>query len=396
MSTTDKSATLPRGPIGGADAGELLAALSRLPAASSPVVSVYLDTRWTDEHQRERVRVFVAGEVRRARAHAAGALGRDLDWLEAQVAGIVNQSYAPEASGIAVFACEPLGLRAVLPSRVAFEDRFMVEERAYLRPLAEAVEAAPPALIVWTDARHARLVPVAMDGAADELVLHHDVPGHHSRGGWAQLAQSRYQRHIRAEQDRHLEAVAAMVTALLLEGGIDRIVMAGDPETAGRFRERLPATAAARVAATVRAGRHEPAAALVQRALDALGQRDAQALADDVDAAITEAAKGGRAAAGVAATLDAVAKGAVHRLYLLEDFREMGVRCEHCGALAAGFVRPCPFCGRDTTVTELGETLVERVVASGGRVLTVERHAGLAERGGIVAALRHPLAAGAT
>lgn len=176
---------------------------------------------------------------------------------------------------------------------------------------------------------------------------------------------------------------------------MDQIVLAGDPETVGHLRERLPAPILGRVTAIVRAGRHEPAATLVQRALDALGQRQAATLAAEVDAAITEAAKGGRAVTGVAAALDAVAKGAVHRLYLLKGLREIGVRCEHCGALAPGFVRSCPFCGRDTVVTELGETLVERVVASGGRVLTVEDHAELAGRGGIVAVLRHPLGAGA-
>jgi peptide subunit release factor 1 (eRF1) len=263
-----------------------------------------------------------------------------------------------------------------------------------VRPLAEAIEAAPATLVVWTDARHARLVPVGLHGAREELLLQHDIPGHHSRGGWAQLAQSRYQRHLQAEQGRHLDAVADAVARLLAEGGIDRVVLAGDPETVGTLRERLPASMLTRVATTtVRAARHEPAAALVERALEALGQRDAETVAAEVDAAITEAAKGGRGAAGVAAALDAVTKGAVHRLYLLKGFREIGVRCEHCGALAPGVVRACPFCGRDTVVADLGETLVERVVASGGRVLTVDSHPGLAERGGIVAVLRHPLVA---
>ena len=393
MSRVDRSGMPGVGSVASADASELLAALSRLPAGSSLVVSVYLDTRWTDEHQRERVRIFVGGEVRQAREGAGAALTRDLDWVEAQAASIVNQSYSPEASGVALFACEPMGMRAVLPSRVPFENHFAVGERPHLRPLAEAIEAAPATLVVWTDTRHAHLVPVGMEGAGEELILEHDIPGHHSRGGWAQLAQSRYQRHIQAERGRHLDAVAETLARLLAEGGIDRLVLAGDPETVGTLRGRLPAPILARVAASVRATRHEPAAALVRRALDALAQGDTETLAAEVDAAITEVAKGGRAVAGVAPTLDAVAKGAVHRLYLLKGFREIGGRCEHCGALAPGVVRSCPFCGRNTMVAQLGETLVERVVASGGRVLTVNGHAGLAEREGVVAVLRHPLVA---
>jgi len=41
------------------DASRRLAQLAKLPTAERPVVSVYLDTRWTDEQQRERVRIFL-------------------------------------------------------------------------------------------------------------------------------------------------------------------------------------------------------------------------------------------------------------------------------------------------------------------------------------------------
>jgi hypothetical protein len=36
-----------------------LAELAKLPPAGRPVVSVYLNTRWTDEEQRERMRIFL-------------------------------------------------------------------------------------------------------------------------------------------------------------------------------------------------------------------------------------------------------------------------------------------------------------------------------------------------
>jgi hypothetical protein len=83
----------------------------------------------------------------------------------------------------------------VLPVRVAFEDTFVVADAPHLRPLAELAEETPPVLIVFVDAESARLVPLTASGAGEEVALRGDVPGHHSRGGWAQLAQSRYQRH---------------------------------------------------------------------------------------------------------------------------------------------------------------------------------------------------------
>ena len=44
-----------------------LGELGKISKASTPVVSVYLDTRWADEHQRDRVRVFLKNELARAR-----------------------------------------------------------------------------------------------------------------------------------------------------------------------------------------------------------------------------------------------------------------------------------------------------------------------------------------
>ena len=42
-----------------------LAYLRGLPATAG-IVSVYLNTQWSDEHQRERTRVFLSGELRAA------------------------------------------------------------------------------------------------------------------------------------------------------------------------------------------------------------------------------------------------------------------------------------------------------------------------------------------
>ncbi len=44
-----------------------LAELARIQPASTPVVSVYLNTHWADEHQRDRVRIFLKNELARAR-----------------------------------------------------------------------------------------------------------------------------------------------------------------------------------------------------------------------------------------------------------------------------------------------------------------------------------------
>src|SRR5689334_20135257 len=113
-----------------------LAELAKLPPAARPVVSVYLNTRWTDEDQRERVRIFLKNHLREARAAAERPAEDDLAWLEAEAQRLITQAEATDASGVALIAGGD-GLREVLPVRAAFEDAFVINSTPYLRPLAD-------------------------------------------------------------------------------------------------------------------------------------------------------------------------------------------------------------------------------------------------------------------
>lgn len=369
-----------------------LSELARMKKAASPVVSVYLNTRWGDEHQRDRVRVFLKNELRRAREQAADpAVREDLDWVESEGRALIEQVRFPEARGVALFACRAAGLREVLPLRAPFVDTFVVADTPHVRPLSEQVEHLPNTLVVFVDSERARLVPLHPDGAEDEVVLESEVPGRHSRGGWAQLAQSRYQRHILDHRGRHFEAVAETVRQLAADNGIERIVMAGEPRNVNAFRKHLPTAVDQRVVGAIAGAGHDATATLVARAAELLGHLQGSAETDVVDGVLTAAAKKRQAVAGVADTLEAVNRGAVHRLFILKEFRSVGGACTACYGLQTTPGGPCPRCGQSTREVELGEAMAERVVSTGGEVRTVGIHAGLAGAGSVAAALRYPL-----
>ena len=373
------------------DLAARLAELARITRAPSPVVSVYLGTRWVDEHQRERVRVFLANEIKRARQVAGPALGEDLDWVAAQGEAIVQQTLLPDAHGVVLFACGPLGLREALPVRAAVEDTFVVDDAPYLRRLAEIVRGTPSALVVFVDGERARLIQVGSDGVGAEVTLASAVPSRHRQGGWRLLAQARFQRHTETHRGRHFDAVAATLADVVDEHGVDHVVLAGEARTLAVFRRHLEGRVAQRVAGTIAAARHEPASALAARAAPLLRLREGDAEVVDVAAVLTEAAKGGRATAGLEATLEAAGRGAVHRLYVLASFREIGRQCGACGALQPGEAPVCRLCRGATKEVELGEALVQRVLATGGAVQTVAVAAGLERAGGVAAQLRYPL-----
>ena len=122
-------------------------------AFEAPVVSVYLDTRWADEHQRDRVRIFLKNEL--ARARSGPAAPGDLDWVEREGEALVAQSRASDAHGVALFACEALGLHEVFSMGIPFENRFVVAAALFLRPLAALLRESPNTLVA-TSTRSAR------------------------------------------------------------------------------------------------------------------------------------------------------------------------------------------------------------------------------------------------
>jgi cytochrome c1 len=146
----------------------------------------------------------------------------------------------------------------------------------------------------------------------------------------------------------------------------------------------------ARVVGDVAGARYEPTSTLAERALALIRQRAAGDVAVALETALVDAEAGGRAAAGVDTTLEAVNRGTVDRLYLLKTYEEEGRVCSACRALQRAADGTCRWCGAVTHVLELGEAMVQRVLAAGGDVASLDVHGGLARAGGVAALLRYP------
>ena len=370
-----------------------MAELAKIGKAATPVVSVYLDTRWSDEHQRDRVRIFLKNGIAKAReARSRRAAPADLDWIQSAGDELVSQAAAPDTRGVALFACESAGLRELLRFRVPFANAFAVEDTPFLAPLGAAVQQTPATLVASGTPATARLMHVSREGLGEEVTLQTDMPGHHSRGDeWVQFAQSRYERHIREHRGRHFTAVAESLGQLIEAHGVERIVLAGEPKNLSALRRELPPRIAAHIVGDVSAARHEPSSVIAGRAVELITHLDASSDVPAVDAVLTEAAKSRQAVAGMEETIEAVNRGAVRRLYVLRGVRGPASACPGCGALFPGVAEDCRLCGKALQAVELGETLVRRVLAAGGTVETVEAHQRLAAVGGVAALRRYPL-----
>jgi peptide subunit release factor 1 (eRF1) len=369
-----------------------LSELGTISKGPTPVVSVYVDTRWADEHQRDRVRIFFKNELARARGASSNrAADSDLDWIESQGDALVGQATMPEAVGVALFACEALGLREFLPVRVPFEDAFVVADSPLLRPLAVLVEATPPALFIFVDAEHARLWTLTTAGVAPEVVLEAETEEHPRAAGGPQMAQTGYDRRRGAGREHHFDLVAKRVVELVDNKGIERLIAAGEPRNVALLRNALPPSVAEHIVGEIAGSRDEAGDVLVRRAAELLSRAERQRKAEEVDTVLVTAAKGGKATAGAEATLEAVKRGAVHRLYLLKDFAESGSVCVACGDLGRDSHELCRLCGNVTHPVDLAEAMAHRVISAGGTVATVSAHRALGGAGGVAARLRFPL-----
>jgi hypothetical protein len=356
--------------------------------APGAVISVYLDTGWVDEHQRERVRIFLENESRRAAAMGGGELAADLAWIATEGDRLVAQEDHAGAAGVALFAGD--ALRETIPLAVPVRDSFTVADAPRLRPLVEALGQAPRASVVFVDGERGRVVTVTEHGTAEDVTLDTtDVVGHHRRGGWSLLLQSRYQRHAQVHRAQHFEAVAEALADAVKRHAVDHIVIAGDPRNRAIFRRHVPRRIAGRIVGEIAAPGWEATGDLVRQARQAIRQWLASEAASTVDALLAAAGGGGRATAGVKSTLEVLNQGAVDRLYLLAGFQDTGSACQACGALQHTSAAICPWCGRAAVIVELGEAMVRRTLGAGGAVGIVPVHAALARAGGVAARLRH-------
>jgi hypothetical protein len=191
---------------------------------------VYLNTRWADEHARERARIFLKNELRWARGPGGfSASPSDLDWVQTEGAALISQTRFPDAHGVALFACHGLSLREVIAVRMPFEDRLVVGVTPFLLPLAAVLEDAPAAVVVFVDAACARLVPLDATGPGEEVALEVEELSRDSHGGWAEMVESRYRGIMRQHRGRHFEAVAESLGALVGGHDVEWIVLAGEP-----------------------------------------------------------------------------------------------------------------------------------------------------------------------
>lgn len=108
--------------------------LARLEETPYPFLSLYLNTKWDDEQQRERIRLFTKNQFKKAsdqfkdREDWRNALLKDQQQIERYVERLVRRVDNEEMNGIAIFSCSGTGTFLTYPSIISFENECFISE----------------------------------------------------------------------------------------------------------------------------------------------------------------------------------------------------------------------------------------------------------------------------
>ncbi|MGC4113300.1 MAG: hypothetical protein QM765_01205 [Myxococcales bacterium] len=378
------------------DVRQVLEELVRIPEQPQPVASVFLNTWWANEHQREAVRVFVNENVRRAvkalpNEEARQALAETFQPIESYVAAMIRTQLDENAAGVALFSSKPLGLFRVVAIGVPFQPmEFHVEPRPAVVPLLRTLTGVPDVIVAAVDSEGGTILEADGSVTDQEARIERPFPGFHSRGGWRQR---RIGRHLGELRERNLRAVAEPLTriseahprAFLVLAGQHFILTAFEsllPERVrGRIVARLPFPSAA-TEGELRLELMRSASAEVQQAM--LARRQQQR-----DEALGEAARGGLGIVGVQEAFSALTEGRAHRVLLDSGFEGSGFACQQCRALMDGQATACGYCGGAPRPVSLPDELVRRALMADAEIAFLPTGVTVPDGRGVAVQLRH-------
>ncbi len=370
--------------------------LARIEEGPYPFCSLYLNTKWEDEQQRERIRLFTKNQLKKGtdqlkeREDLLRYYLEDQKRIEKYVEGLIRQNIEEGINGVAIFSCSGAQTFLTYPSIIPYENEFILGNLPTLKPLVRLISQYQNTLAVMVDTESARLLEISLEGVGPELSIESYVPGRHDQGGWAQR---RYQRHIKDHMDKHHKEVADQLTNLFDSGNWRRIVLIGQDRILSNFKHFLPERIKNHIADIFSAEFTEDRSKLLKKIFDRLFLKEKEEISQQIRELKERTPHGGLATFGLSPTLEALNQGKVQTLFLLDSFTLKGGKCMSCGILTPlmggnGSPSPCPLCKGKIKTVPLEEEMIRLVLRQDGEVKWIDEDPILKEFEGVGASLR--------
>jgi hypothetical protein len=346
---------------------ERLRALTEVEITAGRVVSAYLDLDPA---------VFAAPPARESAIRSlVDDLGRRIASLEDELSHeelmglredrdrietyLTSDLDADGARGLAIFACGPSGLWEVLKVPHAVDLEVSIDAAPRLEQLAQESDAGSWAVMLVSRA-HGRIMRGGPNRLVETLERNDDVHGQHQQGGWSQ---ARYQRSVDREADSHVDALMEALHRAYRRRRFDHLLFVTHDELWPAIERSLHADLAPLVVGHVEAEVEYSGPDEVLETARPEMERVELGREHELFGRLAEGlGTGGRAAAGLQPTLDALVQRRVETLLVLDGFQAPGAVCPSCGWMGADAgVTRCPV---DDTEVERRENVVEAAVAA--------------------------------
>ena len=351
----------------------LLQQLTRVDPGIHRVVTCYLKLEPRDR-SRGKYLIKVKNRVKSA-LQALPRLGLDRQ-LADEVARDLNRiqeflrnpGNLPHTQGLAVFACEGIGLFETVPLPVVHRSRLSVDVSPFVREIASVEEEFGRLLTVVVDRSRARFFEVTayqcreLAGLRSESTRGKRFHGDHDgTSGWGEHT---YNNRIRQEKQRHYEAIARELFVMDRRHPAHGIVLAGTGAEAGAVEPFLHTYLTERLIGTVRLNPKDATPASVHSATLAVREGFERTSERELVHEMLEGIGTGWGLNGLRPTLNALARGQVRSLLVDSEASEPGFRCGNSGRLALT-ERECRDEGPLVAVLDIVDDAIEEALRQG-------------------------------
>ncbi len=275
---------------------------------------------------------------------------------------------------VAVFSCAAEKFFRAYPLGVPLRSRVRVNDRPFVKPLADLLDSYGGYGVILLDKQGARLFYFHLGDLREQEGIMGEAVRHTKRGGGSQApgrkggvaGQTDYTDEV---ADRNIKEIVDFAGRFFNENNVRRIIIGGTEENIALFRGQLPKFWQSLVVGTFPMSMVASHPEVQERAMKAGEEAEHRREARLVDTIITNSAKGRGGVIDLEDTLRAIHEGRVQTLVYQDGYRAPGYRCRGCEYITARVTPQCPYCGSEFDhIADAVELAVRHVMQAGGDV----------------------------
>ncbi len=364
--------------------------LQQLSQAPGMTLTVYLDIDQTNTANRKRQFETRLKDLLK-QLKAAHTEDDELSATAAEVEDLVSRIEA-KGKTLVLARHRRLGVTFRKLIKIALPSGVYWTNGAFLRPLLEALDEHERFGIVLADQKRARLFTVFMGEIEEHKDLISQIPPRPESPSADKLrSQPRMQRRHDESVSSHVKFVAGEFGKLMEQLEVDRLIVGGNVGVASELARALPKRLRGRLVEVLPIPVTASLDDILVKASDVQTRLERAEELEVVREILKEVRKGGRAVAGLSATLEAINEGRVWKLVYLQGAKIEGGVCNACSMLFDPADDRCPVCTKKIEAEpHMVDRMARAVLERGGHVEIVDGPAAEALRAvAEVAALIH-------